>query len=114
MTTEYHGPERRAIPIDCKLHEERLDNIDSAQAVNKGWLKGVACLFTVVGFVLSMLCTGILAKLGTITELLGDYRVKISEHEVKINNLQSDVGEIKDRHKSLDSNRQSVFERWRK
>lgn len=89
----------------CTVHEARMDKIDGEIASNKGWLKGVSTLLLVVGFILSSFCTVIIGRLGTITDMLTDYRVMLKTHEIEISSLKSDVAEIKSRHNYIDQQR---------
>jgi hypothetical protein len=108
--TGQHSPERQGVgrrkedESDCKIHEERLDAFDKGIASNHGWLKGASCLVAIVGFITTLFCTTIIARLGTITDLLTDYRVMLKQHETEISGLKSDVQEIKQRHNFLDQN----------
>jgi archaellum component FlaC len=103
-TPERQGVGRRKVDEDCAAHEKRLDVMDQHIASNKGWLKGTASLVGVVGFIMVLFCTTIITKLGSISDLLTDYKVMLKQHETEINNMKTDIKDINERHKFIDQN----------
>jgi hypothetical protein len=99
---EREGIGRRQQDTDCATHEKRLDEMDNHIATNKGWLKGTASLVGVVGFIMVLFCTTIITKLGSISDLLTDYKVLLKQHDTEIINMKQDIRDIIDRHKIID------------
>lgn len=93
---------------DCMVHESRMDAIDQQISSNKGWLKGVSTLLLVVGFILSSFCTVIISRLGTIADMLTDYRVMLKTHEIEIAGIKTDITDIKLRHNYEDQNQVTI------
>lgn len=88
----------------CKLHEERIDDMDAELHKQNGWLKTAGFVFSTASVILGWFGTNITTKLDAISTLLTDGRVVQMQHSEQIKALQTDVKEIQDRHRYLDQN----------
>lgn len=85
------------MPEDCKLHEERIDQIQAEIHKHGGWFKilgaGIVMAFSVCGW----FGQGINSKLDAIQSMLHRGEVNLMEHSQRLKNSEQDIQEIKQR-----------------
>ena len=102
--TRSDAPGRRKDDEDCRVHEARLDHVDKTVSKQSGWFKTAAVVFSICGTILGGMCGLILSKLTAIESLLSKTDVTLGRHEERLLNVESDIKEIKERHRYLDQN----------
>lgn len=96
------GVGRRQSDEECRRHEDRMDELEIDIGRQSGWLKASAGLVTIVSLAVSILCSIIISKLGTIESLLTDSKVVLMQHSEQIKSVQKDISVIQERHKYED------------
>lgn len=92
-------PERRQ---DCIDHEERIDEIAAEIKKHSGWWKVIGAGIVIgIGYLATFGST-INNKLDLIQSKLSAYEVGVAQIDGRLKAVESDVLEIKERHKFID------------
>jgi hypothetical protein len=99
------GVERRQMPertVNCANHEERMDKVDEDINQGKGWFKAAAGFASLAVMLVGFVGANINSKLSNIETMLTTDKSDIRLLNEKVTNLQQDVREVQERHRTQD------------
>jgi hypothetical protein len=97
------GVGRRQVDEECREHSSRLQNIETDVHKNTGRFTSMLWFMGIAGGFIGACMVFLIGKTTSIETLLTNNQVSLMQHSEQIKSVVSDVKDIQDRHKVIDS-----------